>query len=981
MLFMFWSQENISQHKLISSVGSAAISNCMENDTAIISGISSDKKEPTLKCLASKKKKKALKASKVSGKNKKLVFPLHGILKNRTKVFQVKKPGSSISQDAGKISTCKTQRANKHVTFSVHDDVLVARRNANSTVELGLGKFCSLSSDVTGASMVNNHTAETGGGQTIHQLVEVEEENDNCQENETNVQLDSGMQFSISCHDTDAPNFLTYHVSGQGNLCNKSVALSPFSLRDENLKSLEGYSRGKSHDALYRGSTLPVIPDDRIAKLTNPVIGQSTGASSSSGSFSGYFTDFRNAYPQPSTSCKSIVNENENEPYRLHFPSQVTRQYYYDHSLQCPWFPHLSPKELMRTICPFQDWKSRVGISGETGINEDLVGLPLNSQGELIRMNSNVTGRFDHLRDTTTIMGPSICSPMPNDVQTNFMFDQAYFRSWNGVTSQADHFRMCRREDFGREMENLSMSSRFNPMEQSYGVRRTNVTGMGLDPSFCALESEVLSNSSRQDQLVKNHSGNPSHISLQFSQSTMRLMGKEFKIGGNELQELEEREIWRDKEALKVQHASATTECPCIRCHDLPEFSVHPMSTKLKNAAIHLSEAEVNPASESRIFSQIMQSQDNMAHQDGYGIGKGSTIPEICSQFSLAPSPLTGSGRTVFQDPFVCGYRSPTASQTLVPASLFHDSNQYLNRSCIELTNIENPPNLSNLAFNLPSLDKECGGHVQQPWSQNSFKVTTPRWLDSRKKGTLSDYNQAYPFPVSSCHDWSISGIDQQIEPSVYPTSEPFCMFPDAVLQNSLVSSSLLPRQLLQVHSGISPDSVSQNGYREKMKFENCVNSRLGIRIPNPVRRSKKRMASPSDEAVKLSKMAKLRIQENSMNTITAVQTIPVFEPNVRYIREVPESASGKHEANAVECSKNAAHKAENIVGFGMPFNNKLQGVPRSGPVRLTPGAKYVLKSSQNKEQTNFKASHSGNPSAEMATEDRDNVSAKIHRF
>lgn len=983
MLFMFCSQENTSRRKLISSVGSTAIPNCLANDAGIISGTSSNKKEPTLKCLASKKKRKALKTSKVTGKNKKLVFPVHGILKNRTDVFQVKKSGSSVSQDAGKISMCKTQCVNKRVTFSVHDDVLVARRNTNSSVQLGLDKFCSTSSDVAGASKVNDHTAESGGAQTIHQLVEVEEENDNCQENETDVQLDSGIQFAIKCHDTVGPIFLTHHVSGQENLCNKSVALSPVPLHDENLKSLEGYSGGKSQDALYSGSTLPVIPDDRIHKLTNPMFGQSTDASSSSGSFSGYFTDFRNAYPQPSTSCKSILNE-KNEHYRLQFPSQVTQQYYYDHSLQCPWFPHLSPKELMRTICPLQDWKSRAGISGETDINEDLVGLPLNSQGELIRMNSNVSGRFDHLRDTSTIMGSSICSSMHNDVPTNFMLDQAYFRSWNGVTSQADHFRMCR-----REMESLSMSSRFNPMEQSYGVRRTNVSGTGLDPSFCALESEMdlakmLSNSSRQDQLVKNNSGNPNHISLQFSQSTMRLMGKEFKIGGSELQELEDREIWRDKEAIKLQHASTATECPCIRCHDLPEFSAHPMSTKLKNTVIHLSEAEVNPASESRIFSQFMQGQDNMTHQDGYGIGKGNMMPEICSQFSLAASPLTGSGRTVFQDPFVCGYRSPTASQTLVPASLFHDNNQHLNRSCIELTNIQNPPNPSNLAFNLPFLDKEFGGHVQQPWSQNSFKITTPRQLDSRKKGTLSDYNQAYSFPVSSCHDWSISDIDHQIEPSVYPTSEPFYVLPDAVLQNSLASPSLLPSPLLQVHSGISPDSVSQNGYREKM-IENCVNSRVGIRIPNPVRRSKKRMASPSDEAVKLSKMPKLRIQENSMNTLTALKTIPVFEPNVRCIREVPESDSGKHKANTVECRNNAAHKAENIFDFGMAFN-KLQGAPRSGPVRLTPGAKYVLKSSQNKEQTNSKASHSGNPFAEMATEDGDRVSAsgksaKIHRF
>lgn len=984
-------KENASRLKSISSVGSVAIPNCLANDAGIMSGSSSHKKEPTLKCLASKKKRKALKTSKVTGKNKKLMFPMHGILKNRTEVFQVKKCGSSISQDASKISTCKTQCINKHVTFSVPDDGLVAKRSTNSTVELELEQFCSLSSDCTGASKVNEHTAECRGGQTIHQMVEVELENDNCPENETNVQLDSGMQFSNRCHDTDAPNFLTHHASGQEDLCNKSVDLSPVALHDENLKSLEEYSRGKSQDALYSGSTLPVTHDDRIPKLTNPVFGESTDASSSNGSFSGCFTDFLSAYPQPSTSCKSI-----NENCTLHFPSQVTQQYYYDHAFQYPRFPHLSPKELMRTICPLQDWKSRVAISGETGTNGDLVGLPLNSQGELIRMNSNVSGRLDHLRDTSTILDPSICSAMHNDVPTNFMFDQAYFRSWNGVTSQADHFRMCRREDFGSEMENLSMSSRFNPLEQRYGVRRTNVTGKGLDHSFHALESEMdlakmLSNSSRQDQLVKKHPGNPNHISLQFSQSTMRLMGKEFKIGGNELQKLEDREIWRDREAIKAQHANTATGGPCISCHDLPEFSVHPISTKLKNAVIHLSEAEINPASasvphtivpESRISCQFLQSQDNMTYHDGYGIGKGNMMPETCSQFSLAASPLTGSGRTVCQDPFVCGYRSPAASQTLVPASLFHESNQYLSRSRIELTNIQNPPNPSNLAFNLPFLDKECCGHVQQPWSQNSFKVTNPWHLDSRRKGTLNDYNQTYPFPVGSCHDWSISGIDHQIEPSTYPTSEPFYKFPDATFQNSLASSSLLPRPLLQVHSGISPDYVSQNGYREKMKIENCVKSMVGIRIPNPVR-SMKRMASPVDDAVKPSKVPKLRMQENSMNTLAALKASPVFEPNVRCIREVPESALGKHKANTVECGKNAAHKLENKVGCVMAFN-KLQGAPRSGPIRLTPGAKYILKSSQNKEQTNSKPSPSGNPFAEMATEDRVSAcgkSAKIHRF
>lgn len=978
-------QEKSSRLKLISSVSLAASPKCSAHDTRTVIESSSHKKDPRPKCLASIKKSKTRRASKLVGKNKKTVLPVRGILKSQTKVLPSEKSTSCISQDVGKVNQCNRQHGNKHVTFSVNNHVLGSKRNTNSTLDSEFQSFYNLISDVPGAPEGNIHTIEKGESLTIHQMEEAEEEN------EINVQPVTGMLSSTRCNADDGPNIVMHHVSGEENLFSKSPALRPVTMHRENLQSFEGCNRGKRHDSLYTCSVAPVTLEDGMPKLTSPLFGHSSDASSSYGPFlaSGYFTDFLKSYPQSPNSSASIFNSSAN--CRRQFPSQISRENNNDRPLQYQWFPHLSPKELMRTICSLPDWNSKMAISGETSTSDDPIGLPLNSQGELIRLSSSVNGGFEQLRDTSTFLSPSISSAMHNNV--NMMVDQAYSRTWNGVP--ADQLRMCSIGDLGRKMENLPLPSRLDTMEQYYGTRRTNILKTGFDPSPRALGSdmdlrEMLYNRSRQDQLVQKHPGHPNHISLRFSQSTMRLMGQEFKIGGNELQELESREVWMDKQTTKEQHANTAGMASCYRSLDhLPDFTVHPISTKLSDTVFHLSEPEVNPAAgrvsqmivpESRMFPQFLQSQDNIVCHDGYGIGKSNMMPVSYPHFSLAGTPLSGSGKTICREPFLCGYKSPSAFQTRVPASLFQDTTQKMKRSYIELEN--KPPHHSNLAFKYPFLHKEYGRHIQQPWTQNSYQVMRPWLLDSREKGAVIDYSQTYSSRASSYDEWCISGVDQQIKHSVYPNCEPFYTFPRATLQNSLASPSSVHFPPLPVPPSILLNSGSENRYEGK--FENCIKSRIAVGIPNHGRTSEKRLASASDDAVRLTKIPKLGNHEDLRFVVPALKTCTNFEKDSQCSREILDSASAQDKAKTMECGENAAQKNDSKVWCGMALD-KTPGAPRSGPVKLTPGARYVLKPYQKKEKINSKPSHSSIPFAETTTQ-ADGVlaseeSAKVYRF
>ncbi|KAL3508990.1 hypothetical protein ACH5RR_028391 [Cinchona calisaya] len=1009
-------KEKTSKLKLQTSVGLIENSNGSTYSKDLFDAISSHLKKPRLKRLnAEKTKCKTPSASKLLPNDQQAAFPVRGILKNHVKAFQAENSTDSILDVISKLSNCKIQHVDKHVTFSSNDDVLEPRSKICPAVDLELQSFSNSSSDVSGASLVKAHRTGRGKNLCIQELKETEEEISNYTADEVEVQHITQNQLSSRCCVADAPNFfLRQHAFNRTNLFNKSVSFGQGPLHSESPQCSEGRNNGISRGALYACSSVsPSMSQERnIPKLTIPTFCYSSDASSSSRTFldlsgdvghvldSGCSLDYLKAYPQPPASYLPILHENVNS--RPFFPSQTITENHSEHALLYQWFPHLSPKELMRTICSLPDQNSKVAICGETSMNEDFIGLPLNSQGEFISLSSSGKEGFNHLRSMNTIRGPSLSSPMHNNVLSNSIVNQIGIRSWNGIPPYLNQLKPCRIKESGKEIENFALPSRLDMIEP-YGSGRRNTAMKGSDPYFYTLESDMdqirvpLMGSGHDDQVQKHpgdetilQPGNPDNISLRVTQSTMRLMGQEFTIGGRDFQGLENREVWTNKQIITDGCGNSATEASSIKCQYSPEFVVHPILGKLEENVTYLSKAKVKQTSgvqevmvpESKISSHFFDSHNNVMQQHGEGVSKG-TLPEKYPHFSLVSSALLDSHKSRLQEPVSWAYRSPIeSSQISLPASSLLDYSQHPNRSGTQLENKQTPVHAAHLSFKYPFLHSECERYMHPSWSENSLKFMPPWLSETRQKGTLTDHYQSYSGPGGAYHSCFMSGNNYQTDSSVFPRSEPFCSFPHFGPEDSFASPSLAFRPSVPGHHGFSPNSSMQNRHGE-IKFDNQIKTGLSVRIPTHGKRSKKRLLSASDDSMKSPKLPKIRMAENSSRAVTEVETVNNSEGDVQCSRQVFEPASVEVNADTVEYGQGGVTKDE--PGYSSSMDSfKHEGAARSGPVKLTAGAKYILKPCQKSDHINPRPTNPTIPLAASTADRRvlgSKKPSKIYRF
>ncbi|KAL3848701.1 hypothetical protein ACJIZ3_010583 [Penstemon smallii] len=343
--------------------------------------------------------------------------------------------------------------------------------------------------------------------------------------------------------------------------------------------------------------------------------------------------------------------------------------------------PYLSREEMLHTFCSLPH-------RNQTGsIDKDFVGLPLNSHGELIPFNSSATLKS--------------------------FGNHSEFGSWNSRTFSED---MSKPFPVEKEDPVFVMPSRSDITESQ--TNRITCLDFDLlqinDDSFSIGKEDRKFHQSPENEKI---------------QSTMRLMGQDFKVGRNGFQEFEDGLIWKDNQITDELHFVNNKSISNVMIHDQDE----PSLGKLEELMFCPSETTMNHRPEM-----------NLMHQNAFVARTvnplQSTLTEVYNRESLFP------------EPFISGYEHLKKNQRCAPRSMIR----------------------------FPFMHPDFEGPVQSSWSQNSSMNRPPLFFDASEKGrTLSDFQtyrnfstSHHPSVTTGTNQWTKSSVS--LNPDVLYTHDPY---------------------------------------------------------------------------------------------------------------------------------------------------------------------------------------------------------------
>ncbi|XP_038986285.1 uncharacterized protein LOC103710259 isoform X2 [Phoenix dactylifera] len=411
--------------------------------------VDGQKKSVTAKSLPKKHKFKLIQTSKLISRNQKEVtrmFPLHSILKNRKGGTSVKK-GKTISDAQGGNFIKLCCKSAKRVSFSGKDDILGLKKRCSTMQLPHLQNLCKIFSDVLAASSAMDNLSKGDkcpppieGAQVVNARdkdlarSDVEMTDGTVSEEK---QLSGSYDHAIPHSFTDpskrkSPETKRSPLSESVDL-NHAVQdiseLSCFSL-SSTTSPTHAYSgdpkvlnpiheAGSICDAGTHGEESSQMMSSAIRNLHGPIekcVPRSTATNS--------LTLTRNSILRHSPFCLEKSSEASKEQHlRCVDPTM-------DFCSHRPGFQpvhHHSPKDLISSISSSVSSKefdeSRLmsdlmSTCREKSVDKDFIGLPLNSQGELMQLHSNTKFVYSDFYKKQNSVRNSVCSfPVPNCVE------------------------------------------------------------------------------------------------------------------------------------------------------------------------------------------------------------------------------------------------------------------------------------------------------------------------------------------------------------------------------------------------------------------------------------------------------------------------------------------------------------------------------------------------------------------------------------
>ena len=1033
------SQEKIQKLKLPTPVkfpekanGSLSDKRCTKD---IPNAVSMGKKKPSLKSLSAKKKNKT---HKLIVEHQKPVLPLRGILKNKTKVTPGQNPTTCNMQSSSEANPCIHQ-SGRHVRFTDKDDILGPRKKYLLSADSHkLHNVCNLLSDVGTASTVMDKDTDSekvlaleinGSEETVSVCIE--------KGNEFQPIIEKDQLPDIRDH-VDVQSFLRPHTSQEKakHLSDRSLSLSQFASNGVNLHKslsltqtapngvdLHLFGQGNptaSNATLCAGvpRLLSSLKEHCSPILNSQVAGNMLMTSNSSGKMIDQFGDPTSrisatrsianvkALSHPFSSCFS-VNENVNG--KLPFVPQSTTEKHSSCALQYQQFPHLSSDGLSS----FPGSKHKTLLFGEKCMDDEFFGLPLNSHGELIHLNSSSKDGLNHLKNPSTMSGSSGSLPvyhhaLPKSTRNSLSVKEKDFCE---NLLLRDQLKLFPTQNYIEDNLDIRFPSRFG-ITGSQVVGRTDsqwlvserannhyVPQLNSDPN---LMKDTCHGCRLSDQIQykmdngKIHLGEPSEqIPVHATQPTVRLMGKDVTIGrsSKDMQRLEDGKIWTDKEIIteKCINNNALANSSAKACFQ-QDWILHAALSKSKESVAHTLEWRNNQASqrgseintpESRFSHPYLNWQTNLVSQ--------SHSNQSSTSLSFAPPPPSSAllGRAPeFHDPFTSGNGSlKVSSQIPVLASSPHNSCQHMHLNSAELK-YNQGLHATKSAFEFPFMHPDYREHGQQSWLQNPSK-SLPPWLihAAQQKKTSIASSQHYSDLDGRHRSCTVSQTNFMTVPSVqqspllsYSYSP---MKSQSQIQNSL-GHSFFHSPLIPVLPGFKQPSSSNVGYRNRIKVKDRLKSKsFFVKDSVYSKNTKKRPSAEANDSPKPYKLMTLEMQEES-STVTGLNMVGNHSSEKQLNLVALELNSDRDKASSVGCAPSVTQK-DGLPNSPGSDAAQLDGMTRSGPIKLSAGAKHILKPSQNMDHDCSRPTHSTIPFAAATDYGKvsgpQNKTAKIYRF
>ncbi|KAJ9685906.1 hypothetical protein PVL29_015003 [Vitis rotundifolia] len=1030
------SKEKIQKLKLQTPVkftekanGSPSHKRCTKD---IPNGVSMSKKKPSLKCLSAKKEKVA-QTPKLIAEHQKPVLPLRGILKNQTKVRSGQNPTTCNMQGSSQVNPCIHQ-SGRHVTFSGKDDILGPRKKYFSSADCQkLHNVCDLLSDVGTPSTVLDQDMES----EKEFAVEINESDD-----DVSLGIEKGNELPDICDHVDIQSFLRPHTSQEKakHLSDKSLSLSQFASNGVNLHKslslsqiapsgvdLHLFDQGNppaSSDTLYADvpRLLSSSKEHCSPILNSQVAGNVLMASNNSGKLIDHFGDPTprisatrsianvKALSHPLSSCVS-VNENANG--RLSFLPQSTTENHNSRALQYQPFSHLSSKELMDSLSSFPGSKHRALLFGEKCMDDDFFGLPLNSHGELIRLNSSGKDGLNHLKNPSTLSGSSCSLPFHHHVLPKCNGDNLSVREKHFVETLLlkDQLKLFPTQNYIEENLDVRFPSRLG-ITGSQVVGRTDAQWLGSErannhyvpqlDSDPNLMKDTCHGCRQSDQIQykkdngKIHPREPSdQILMHTTQPTVRLMGKDVTIGrsSKDMQGLEDGKIWTDKEIITENCITSTAlASSSAKAYFQQDWMLHAALSKSKESVAHTLETRRNQTSqrvlqmkapESRFSHPYLNWQTNLVSQ------RHSNHSSSSLSFAPPPrSPAMLNRASNFHEPFISGNESlKVNSQIPVLSSSPHSTCQHMHLNSAELR-YNQGLHATKSAFEFPFMHPDYREHGQPSWFPNPSKGLPP-WLihAAQQKKTSIASSQPYSDLDGKHRSCTVSQTNFITVPSVHQSpvlSYPYCpMKSQSQIQSSL-GHSFVHSPLIPVLPGFKQTSSSNVNYRNRIKVKDRMKSKsFFVKDSDYSKNTKKRPAVEANESPKPPKLMTLEMREES-STVTGLNTVGNYSSEEQLNPVALELNSDRDQASSIGCMPSETQKDGLANSPGIDAA-KLDGVTRSGPVKLSAGAKHILKPSQNMDHDSSRPTHSTIPFAVVTDSGRvsgpQKKTAKIYRF
>ncbi|KAJ1441402.1 hypothetical protein SESBI_01548 [Sesbania bispinosa] len=942
--------------------------------------------------ISSEEKNEKVKNCESVGKEQKSFSPIRGILKNHKHISGSTSSGCYTQDDTEESHyDVQVPSSDRHVRFSAKDYVIdPEKKNSFETV-------FKLSSDVLASSFGKEQSSGSDEGTALEASRNDDNITINIDKRKEVCPIVESKQFSNALEQVAAQNFLKPCTNQEKskNFIEKSESLSKVAFCDNNLHRFDRGNMTTLHFSPYADISRP-LSAFQAGQFTgiNTKVSESE-ALSSTGKVIDHLEDPNSqfaavnsnanlrTYLEPSSSCSTSYNKgNERPDFPLHTCGDNEGQ-----ALGSRMWSDMFSADMIDKSFLLPGWGK--GSVRNNCMEHNFFGLPLNSHGELINFSSN--GKVGMNQPVTSCTSRSSVSGLPvNNVlhqssQEFFSFSERHVvqKTLQDQVYPCAHYpaRLGVTELHGKERADIY---------QHNSDRCSNNYVQPLDSELNLMRNPFIEQN-KWDKMP-NHKGygmvppkeNSGLISPSSSQPTMRLMGKDVPIGrsSKEEQQFVGGDTRVDEESRR-RHCSedATKDNSLLgRCSKQDWLSGSRLQISTENL-LHSEKFQSNQTLQSTLLmkgpdSEFLNLRSNHVSQNGsLGVCTNARsnlhhitqAPTSCAIYNKAPDSLP--------EHLIVGAKPQGLSfqSQVLPTCNFNQPSS----SNGELNDRKKYHHITNSALEFPILQSVVEKQAKTSAFKKSYR-SLPPWLSGPTHERLPGTSSSNSFPQNTWgHNFTALSVNHPAE-VLYPPNSVTSHCPRKAL---LCPSSIIQLPHVPVTPLAKPPSAINSGCRNIIKVTDKVKDDMTTNDYHPCTNSRKRPAANLVDLTKPNKLPNIEVQENlSRMTGLARETSSAnLQGNTRVV-ELDLRVGARSKC----CQNNAAQNLNPRINLGFDSFDQ-DGMVTLGPVKLSPGAKHILKPSQNSDQDNSRPIHSVIPIAATTDRGRDlelqRKLTKVYRF